>query len=563
MTSSEALLSDARHGDSQVWTPQLWAILIVLGGALCLDALDVSMIGVALPSIQTALGLSTASLQWIVSGYVLGYGGLLLLGGRAADLLGRRRVFLVALAVFALVSVLGGLVSDPGLLIAARFVKGVAAAFTAPASMSLLTTTFPEGPMRNRAFSVYTVFGASGFSLGLVLSGLLTEISWRWTLLVPAPVAALVLVAAIRLIPRGERVARAGRRFDLPGALTITAAMLLLVYTVVSAQQAGWGSARTIGSFAAVAVLFGAFAAIERRSRDPLVPFGIFASRALRRANIGAVTLFGSYISFQFLVTQYLQTLAGWSALATALAFLPAGVMVVVLSTRMARLLGRFGPARLTALAFACLLIAYVVFLRAGVRPDYPAVMLPATLLIGLAFGLGFSSLSVAATAGVPDAEQGLAASLFQTSFQVGGAVVLAVVTAVIDASGAGRLVSPAATLAAYRPALILITAVAAAGALVALSGLRRRGTSRSRRAACPSMRSGESWPGQRRGARGAHRARARPGQHGALTQLPVVSGRAMGRDDDHRDGPRRPVAARLRPPSPARRPGPARSGSS
>jgi MFS family permease len=475
MTSSEALLSDARHGDSQAWTPQLWAILIVLGGALCLDALDVSMIGVALPSIQTSLGLSTASLQWIVSGYVLGYGGLLLLGGRAADLLGRRRVFLIALAVFALVSVLGGLVSDPGLLIAARFIKGVAAAFTAPASMSLLTTTFPEGPMRNRAFSVYTVFGASGFSLGLVLSGLLTEISWRWTLLVPAPVAALVLVAAIRVIPRGERVARAGRKFDIPGALTITAAMLLLVYTVVSAQQAGWGSARTIGSFAVVAILFGAFTAIERRSRDPLVPFGIFASRALRRANIGAVTLFGSYISFQFLVTQYLQTLAGWSAIDTALAFLPAGVMVVVLSTRMAGLLGRFGPAPLTALAFSCLLIAYLVFLRAGVRPDYPAVMLPATLLIGLAFGLGFSSLTVAATAGVPDSEQGLAASLFQTSFQVGGAVVLAIVTAVVDASGAGRLVSPAATLAAYRPALILITAVAAVGALVALSGLRRQ----------------------------------------------------------------------------------------
>ena len=492
MTSSEALLSDARHGDSQVWTPQLWGILIVLGGALCLDALDVSMIGVALPSIRTALGLSTASLQWIVSGYVLGYGGLLLLGGRAADLLGRRRVFLIALAVFALVSVLGGLVSDPGLLIAARFVKGVAAAFTAPASMSLLTTTFPEGPMRNRAFSVYTVFGASGFSLGLVLSGLLTEISWRWTLLVPAPVAALVLVAAIRFIPRGERVVRGGRKFDIPGALTITAAMLLLVYTVVSAQQAGWGSARTIGSFAAVAVLFAVFATIERRSRDPLVPFSIFASRPLLRANIGAVTLFGSYISFQFLVTQYLQTLAGWSAIGTALAFLPAGVMVVVLSTQMAGLLGRFGPAPLTALAFSCLLIAYVVFLRAGVRPDYTAVMLPATLLIGLAFGLGFSSLTVAATAGVPDAEQGLAASLFQTSFQVGGAVVLAVVTAVVDASGAGHLVSPAATLTAYRPALILITAVAAVGALVALSGLRRQRDLSVAPASVPVMRSGD-----------------------------------------------------------------------
>src|SRR5713101_2747091 len=257
MTSSEALLTDARHGDSLRWTPQLWAILIVLGGALCLDGLDVSMVGVSLKTNRYALGLSTSSLQWIVSGYVLGYGGLLLLGGRAADLLGRRRVFLVALAVFALVSVFGGLVSSPGLLIAARFVKGVAAAFTAPASMSLLTTTFPEGPMRNRAFSVYTVFGASGFSLGLVLSGLLTEISWRWTLLVPAPVALIVLAAAIWLIPRreraggeraggeraggeragGERAGRNGRRFDIPGALTITAAMLLLVYTVVSAQQ--------------------------------------------------------------------------------------------------------------------------------------------------------------------------------------------------------------------------------------------------------------------------------------------------------------------------------------
>src|SRR6516225_3075702 len=475
MASSHVLRDESLRDENRGWTPQLWGILFVLGGALCLDALDVSMVGVALPSIRSALGLNTSSLQWSVSGYVLGYGGLLLLGGRAADLLGRRRVFLVALAVFALVSLLGGLVSSPDLLITARFVKGAAAAFTAPAGMSLLTTTFPEGPMRNRAFSIYTVFGASGFSLGLVLSGLLTEISWRWTLLVPAPVAAVVLVAGIVLIPRGERTTRGGRKFDIPGALTITAAMLLLVYTVVSAQQAGWGSARTIASFAAVAVLLGMFVAIERRSRDPLVPFGIFASRSLRRANIGAVTLFGSYISFQFLVTQYLQTLAGWSAIGTALAFLPAGVMVVVLSTQMAGLLGRFGPAPLTALAFSCLLIAYVLFLRAGLHPDFPAVMLPAILLIGLAFGLGFSSLTVAATAGVPDSEQGLAASLFQTSFQVGGAVVLAIVTAVVDASGAGGLVSPAATLAAYRPALIVITAVAAVGALVALSGLRRR----------------------------------------------------------------------------------------
>src|SRR5262245_47442022 len=262
--ASEAFASEDQAG--QRWTPRLWGIIIVLGGALCLDALDVSMIGVALPSIRTDLGLTTSSLQWIVSGYVLGYGGFLLLGGRAADLLGRRRVFLAAVAVFAVVSLVGGVASTAGLLIAARFIKGVAAAFTAPASMSLLTTTFPEGPMRNRAFSVYTVFGASGFSLGLVLSGLLTEVGWRWTLLVPAPVALAVLAGGLWLLPRlpqagrraaagqlPRRVGRPARRaFDVPGAITVTVAMLLLVYTIVSAQQAGWGSVRTVGSFALV-----------------------------------------------------------------------------------------------------------------------------------------------------------------------------------------------------------------------------------------------------------------------------------------------------------------------
>jgi MFS family permease len=472
LPSVQSATAPALADASQHWSPRLWAILIVLCGALFLDGLDVSMVGVALPDIRAELGLTTSSLQWVVSGYVLGYGGLLLLGGRAADLLGRRRVFLAALALFAVASLFGGLVSSAGLLIAARFIKGIAAAFTAPAGLSLLTTTFHEGPMRTRAISVYSAFGASGFSLGLVLSGLLTEVSWRLTLLVPAPVAVLILAAAIRVIPRGERAARSGRRFDIPGAVTVTGAMLLLVYTVVSAQQAGWASARTIGSFAAVAVALAGFVAIERRSADPLVPLGIFRSGALTRANIGAMTLFGSYVSFQFLVTQYLQSLAGWTALSTALAFLPAGVVVAILSARMSAIIGRFGPARVTAGAFASLVAGYAVFLRVGVRPDYPTVILPAVILIGIAFGLGFSALSLAATAGIPDEEQGLAASLFQTSFQVGGAIVLAIVTAVVDAGGASRITSAQATLDAYRPALAVITAVSALGALTALSAL-------------------------------------------------------------------------------------------
>jgi MFS family permease len=476
MASSRGQRQPLATTSETTWTPQLWGILIVLGGALLLDGLDVSMVGVALPSIRSALHMSTASLQWVVSGYTLGYGGLLLLGGRAADLLGRRRVFVAAVAVFAVVSLLGGLVSSPGLLIAARIIKGTAAAFTAPASMSLLTTTFPEGPLRNRAFSVYSVFGASGFSLGLVLSGLLTQLSWRLTLLVSAPAAALVLLGALTLIPRGEpdsAASRAWHRFDLPGAAVITAAVLLLVYTVVDAQQAGWGSARTLGSFAAVGLLGAVFAFNETRSGHPLVPFAIFRSASLRRAQIGAVTLFGSYVSFQFLLTQYLQSLAHWSAISTALAFLPAGVMVFVLSVRVAGLLDRFGAGTLVVAAFAALAAGYAVFLRAGVTPDYPGVVLPAVILLGAAFGFGFSALTVAATSGVRDEQQGLAASLFQTSFQVGGALVLAVVTAVIDAGGANSVTSPAATLSAYRPALYLITGVAALGLLAALPGLR------------------------------------------------------------------------------------------
>jgi len=453
------------------WSPRLWGLLVVLCGALFLDALDVSMVGVALPSIRADLGLSTSSLQWVVSGYVLGYGGLLLLGGRAADLLGRRRVFLAALAVFAVASLLGGLVSSGGLLIAARLVKGMAAAFTAPAGLSIITTTFAEGPARNRALSVYSAFGAGGFSLGLVLSGLLTEVSWRWTLLLPAPVAAVVLVAAVRLVPRVAPADRRGRRFDLPGAATVTAAMLLLVYTVVSAPQAGWTSARTLGSAAAVALLLAAFVLIELRSADPLLRLGIFRSGALTRANVAAMVLFGSYVSFQFLVTQYLQIMAGWSALATALAFLPAGVLVAASSVRMGPVLDRFGATRIIVLAFASLTAGYACFLRVGAVPDYPAVILPSVLLIGGAFALGFSSLNVAATAGVADHEQGLASGILQTSFQVGGAIVLAVVTAVVDTGGANRVISVQA-LAAYRPALEVITGIAVFGLAIALSGL-------------------------------------------------------------------------------------------
>src|SRR3954465_10818245 len=268
-------------------------LLVVLCGVLFLDGLGVSMVGGALPSINADLHLSTSQLQWIVSGYVLGYGGLLLLGGRAADLLGRRRGLLCALGVFTAASLLGGVVSDGSLLVATRFFKGASAAFTAPASLSMITTTFREGPERNRALSVYTACGASGFSLGLVFGGLLTEVGWRVTFLLPAPIAIALLIAAPppppaatpRLTAPPRVIARArpaapghARRFDLAGAITITAGMLLLVRAVVEAPNAGWGAPETIGGLALAALLLAAFVAIEGRSRTPLVRLGILRS---------------------------------------------------------------------------------------------------------------------------------------------------------------------------------------------------------------------------------------------------------------------------------------------
>src|SRR5688572_14882570 len=305
-----------------LWDARTWALLAVLCGVLFLDGLDVSMVGMALPSIREELGLTTSQLQWVVSGYVLGYGGLLLLGGRAADLLGRRRVLLIGLTVFLAASAVGGLVNDGTLLVITRVLKGMSAAFTAPAGLSIITTTFDEGPNRNRALAYYTATGASGFSLGLVFGGLLTELGWRWVFLLPVPVALAVLLVARRVIPRDKLIPGQRRRYDVAGALTITAAMLLLVRTVVEAPEIGWGAATTVGSFALVAALLAAFVAIERRAPQPLVRLGILRSGPLVRANLGMAALFGAYVGFQFVGTIYLQTVHGWSAVETALAFL-------------------------------------------------------------------------------------------------------------------------------------------------------------------------------------------------------------------------------------------------
>jgi EmrB/QacA subfamily drug resistance transporter len=448
-------------------------LLVVLCGVLFLDGLDVSMVGVALPSINADLHLTTSQLQWIVSGYVLGYGGLLLLGGRTADLIGRRKTLLIGLSVFTVASALGGLVDDGTLLVVTRFLKGAAAAFTAPAGLSIITTTFAEGPERNRALSIYTATGASGFSLGLVLGGVLTELGWRWTFLLPVPIALALLAVGPRVIPHDRGAALSRRRFDVPGAVTLTTGMLLLVRTIVEAPDQGWASAQTIGAFALSAILLSLFVAIERRSPAPLVRLGILRSSSLVRANLGMMTMFGAYVGFQFVMTLYLQTLNGWSAIQTALAFLPAGLLVALLSTRIGSIVDRIGTARLVALGALSFAVGYTAIALRGidVAPSYVLELLPTMLLLGFGFALSFPSLNIAGTSGVGDHEQGLASGLVQTSFQVGGAIGLAVVSAIITGQ-AGGSTDPGVVLDAYRTALVVVTGVAIAGLVIALSGL-------------------------------------------------------------------------------------------
>ncbi|QOT21323.1 MFS transporter [Paenarthrobacter sp. YJN-D] len=469
-TSAEPLLVSAVR-----WTRAQWLLLMVVCTVLALDGLDVSMVGVALPSIGQELHLGTDSLQWIVSAYVLGYGSLLLLGGRLADLLGRRRIFLIALTVFAAASLLGGLVDDPAVLIATRFVKGLAAAFTAPTGFSIITTNFAEGRERNKALSIFTTFGASGFSLGLVVGGLMTSLSWRWTFLVSVPIAVVVVLLGIKFIPKDKPSAE-NSGHDIWGAVTLALGMLGLVYTLVSAPEQGWGSVATIAGFAVSVAVLAAFAIIENKVKHPLIRFGILKEGWVARANLSAVGLFGSYLSFQFIVTMFLQSVLGWTPLGMALALLPAGLLVATSAPFADRLIEKFGATQLILTGLTALGLGYVLFLRVGTTPNYALDILPSVVLLGVGFALAFPSINVQATAGIKDSEQGLAAGLIQTSTQVGAALVLAVTTALVSGHGqAAGTVSAQAMLEQYRPGLILSAAVAIAALLVAAAPSRRR----------------------------------------------------------------------------------------
>jgi MFS family permease len=448
-----------------------WAVLLVLCGAIFLEGIDIAMLNVALPSIRADLGLSTGSLQWIVSGYVLGYAGFMLLGGRAADLLGRRRVFLLSLLVFLLFSGLGGLATEGWMLVTARFVTGVAAAFMAPAGLSIITTTIPEGPQRNKALLVYAGTAAGGFSLGLVAGGLLSAIDWRWVFFAPVLISFILLVTALRVLPPSPRPERSGQGADVAGAITITAALLLFVLGIERASHTG--VLATVGTLAGALLLLGVFVVIERRSAAPLVRLGILRSGPLVRANLATLLFAGGFFGFQFIAVLYLQELRGWSPLATSLALLAIGVDAIIAPTVTPRLVQRFGNPRVILGGLVLAVASYALFLPVGADWTY-AAMFPTMILLGLAFSLVYGPLTIAGTDGIDEDEQGLAGGLLYTSFQFGAALGMSLVTTV-NVAVSGDATTPGAMLDGYRAALIvpLIAAVLAAGVMA--TGLRRR----------------------------------------------------------------------------------------
>ncbi|GAA4581246.1 MFS transporter [Planotetraspora phitsanulokensis] len=450
-----------------------WSVLFVLGGAIFLEGIDVAMLNVALPAIRADLGLSTGMLSGVVSAYVLGYGGFMLLGGRTADLLGRRRMFLTWLTVFLIFSGLGGLATEGWMLLVARFVTGVAAAFMAPAGLALVTGNFPEGPQRTKALGVYAGTASGGFCLGLVAGGLLTSIGWRWVFFAPVALSAVILLAAIPLLKDSGTPERSRGGFDLAGAFSITGTMVLLVYGVVRLEDPRNDTWITIAAFFAGLVLLTAFIMIERRAANPLVSLGILRSGPLVRANLGALLFLASFAGFQFLVTLYLQELRGWSTLQTGLAMLVIGIDTVLAPTVTPRLVSRFGNVRVLFGGLVLAVVAYALFLPIGLDWAY-AAMFPTMVLLGLAFSLTYGPLTMAATEGIDEHQHGLAGGLLYTAMQFGTALGLSAVTAVNIAT-LGDATTSQAELDAVRTALTVPAAAAVVAVVITAFGIRAR----------------------------------------------------------------------------------------
>jgi EmrB/QacA subfamily drug resistance transporter len=411
-----------------------WAALAVLALAQLMVVLDTTIVNVALPSIQRALHFSSAaSLQWVVTAYILAFGGFLLLGGRVADRYGRRRVFVAGVALFVLGSLAGGIANSSGLLIAARAVQGLGGAFMAPAALSLVTVIFTEGEERNRALGVWAAIAGTGAAIGLLLGGVLTSgLSWRWVFFVNIPIGVFAAIASYRLIEESRDPVAGG--FDVAGAVTATAGLGTLVFALVRANVWGWGSATTFIVFAIAAILLATFAVLQLRRRYPLVPLRLFRSRTLVGADLGMLLSGAGLFAMFFFLTLYMQDVLHYSALKTGLAFLPISAVIVTSATIGSRILGRVGARPILVTGFLAAATGLALLVRVSPTTGYLDVVLPSILLIGAGMGAAFVSMTSSAVAGVPREDAGVASALLNASQQIGGSLGLAVLTAVATA---------------------------------------------------------------------------------------------------------------------------------
>src|SRR5690348_3066623 len=445
-----------------------------------LDFVDASIVNVALPSIRSDLHFSVQSLQWVLSGYLLTYGGFMLLGGRAADLLGRRRVLTTGIVVFALASLTGGVARDAGMLVAARLVQGIGAAMMVPAALSTLTTSFNEGADRNKALGAWGGIAGLASAVGVFLGGLLTEeASWRWVFWVNLPVAAVLLFATFRIVD-GERDVRRTRNFDSLGALLVTSGMLLLVYALVKAPDQGWGSGRTIAELAGAAALVLAFVANERRHANPLAPLSIFRINGLGAANATQVMAIGAFYAMFFFLTLYMQNVLGYSTLQAGSAYLPATAGVAISSGIASQLFARIGTRPIIVTGSIISAGAVYWLSRIPVHGSYLPNLLPGLLIMSLGLGCVFVGVNTAANAGVPPDKAGLAAALINTSTWVGGALGLAIFS-VVATSRTDHLLTahigqPEALTAGFHRALVACSLFLVAAAAIALRATNTRG---------------------------------------------------------------------------------------
>jgi EmrB/QacA subfamily drug resistance transporter len=471
-------------------------VLVLCCLAQFMVILDVSIVNVALPSIRGDLDFSATGLQWVVNAYTLTFAGFLLLGGRAADLLGRREVFAGGLLLFALASLLGGMAQTDTQLVAARAVQGLGGAVVAPATLSILATTFTEGRERNRALGLWGAMGGVGGATGALLGGILTQtLSWRWILLINVPIGIVVAIAALRVVTRGKRDVGARRSFDLTGALTVTAGLVVLTYGIVETDVHGWGSARTLTTIALGLALLATFVLIEGRlATAPLVPLRIFKNRPVTAANVVVFCMGAAAFAMWYFLSLYLQQVLGYDPIEAGLAFLPMTGAIIATSQLASRLTGRFGPG--VVLSTGMLLIAIGMAGLSGVSADgsYAADVLVPSVITAAGIGFSFVPVTIAATAGVRGPEAGLASGLVNTFRQVGGSIGLALLATVATQRTAdlADAATPAVALTeGFQRAFIVGAGFAAVGAVLSAT-LLWRGTSARARAAAQTAASSD-----------------------------------------------------------------------